>query len=149
MSDSEWTSKMEGSWSSDHEPTDFEILVKVAEATSASIVSVTVVQSQGPMDPKGGSFVNLAKELSKIPVKEVLGDPKRNFLLWLKSTIREPDLERLRKKFRIFSKFELEVSLDTDRACNPPPNWLALYRKFFLAGLSYPWSFFLLSSLKL
>lgn len=55
MSDLEWISEIEGSWSSDHDPINSEVLAKVAKATSANIVPAVVARSHGLVDPKRGS----------------------------------------------------------------------------------------------
>lgn len=71
MSDLESTSEIEGSWSLDHESTNFEVPIKVAGVALVSEVLAIIASSQGLADPKGGSLVALAKELP--------GSSKRKF----------------------------------------------------------------------
>lgn len=95
--------KNPSSWSSDHEHVDFEVLARVAKATSADEVPAIMALSQDSVDPEGRSSANLAKELPGIPEEEVLRDLEGNFFPGLiQSTIRELNLERLRK-FQILS----------------------------------------------
>lgn len=83
--------------------------------------------------------MNLEEEFWRDHEEEFLGDPKRDFLPRLiQSKIREPYLEKLQSKYQVSPDFELEISLETDQAYNPPLSKLTLYKEYFLTGLRLP-----------
>lgn len=129
---------MGGSWSLDHDPTESGISVEGAKAVSGDEVIVVVALPLESRALEGGSFENPEGELleDRGLKEELLRDSEGDFLtefIWFE--IWEPVLERLRSKYQISPEFRLEVPLDTDRAYNPPPNRLTLYKEYFPAGL--------------
>lgn len=70
------------------------------------------------------------------PWREASGRSRRRvFPRLIQFKIHESHLKNLRSKYQISSSFELEVLLETDRACNPPSGWLTLYEEYFFIGL--------------
>lgn len=91
----------------------------------------------------GGSQRKILQEprrrTPKNPEKELLGDPEGDFLLSLiRSEIWKVQLKKLRSKYHISSSFELELPLEIDRVCNPPPSRLILYKEYFPTRLRLP-----------
>lgn len=66
-------------------------------------------------------------ELRNLEVEFLLGT--------IQSKIHKLHLEYIHTKYQVFPEFEMEVSLKSDRACNPPLGKIVLYKKYFSTRL--------------
>lgn len=107
------TSKSTGSWSLEQGLAKSEV---VAKAPGVSLGHKGVVALRVPLE-HGDS------EMEEFPPEGFQPD------------LREVDLEQKQHKYQVPLEFELEVPLETDQACNPFLDRIALYKECFWAGL--------------
>lgn len=139
MSDFGWSPQLEGSWSSNHEPTESRVSIEGAEIVSSGEVALVAALPQESVDPEGGLWVGPWGGLLEDLEEDFLEGPERDFLsIFLQFEIQESYLGKLWSQYQILPDFKLEALLNTVRACNPHLGCLTLYREYFLAGLRLP-----------
>lgn len=102
-----WCSKSVGLWSLEQEPAESKIIAEVREAPSKHEATMAL-EAPPEQEDSDAEF------------------PPKSF----QSEIRKSDLEKIQTKYQVPPEFELEVSLETDRACNSPQGRIALYEIF-------------------
>ena len=124
------------SWSTDHEATEPSLLVAQASSEHVEVrpAAVAALPPHGTADSQPG----LAGRAEILEGGSSSGEEEVFLPALTSSTVRREDLVQLRHTFGIPPDFQLEVPLETDRVCNPPPGRVSMYLPFFVAGLRLP-----------